>query len=239
MIQWLQNYTGTGIHGVNIEKAELNNLRKEIKHYKKKYEKEDKEVIIPSDNDEKELPEDQERIDEEIKKKQQKRKNRRKTISDEVEKDIPNWEDFNPQNEEKSQENYTKIRQKCESLPFFNNMSENELNCVINSFMMEKFKKGQTIFTEGEDADKLYLLESGELECWKTFRKGDPLTYIKTYKEGDTFGELAIMYNYIRNYTIKAKTNVTLFSLNRKDFKGIVQKEVLNKRQKYMSTLKK
>ena len=104
---------------------------------------------------------------------------------------------------------------------------------------MEKFKKGQTIFTEGEDADKLYLLESGELECWKTFRKGDPLTYIKTYKEGDTFGELAIMYNYIRNYTIKAKTNVTLFSLNRKDFKGIVQKEVLNKRQKYMSTLKK
>ena len=42
MIQWLQNYTGTGIHGVNVEKNELQNLRKEIKHYKKKYEKEDK-----------------------------------------------------------------------------------------------------------------------------------------------------------------------------------------------------
>ena len=37
MIQWLQNYTGNGIHGVNVEKDELKNLRKEYKHYKKKY----------------------------------------------------------------------------------------------------------------------------------------------------------------------------------------------------------
>ena len=53
MIQWLQNYSGTGVHGVNVEKSELQNLRKEIKHYKKKYEKEDKEILILSDNEEK------------------------------------------------------------------------------------------------------------------------------------------------------------------------------------------
>ena len=240
MIQWLQNYTGTGIHGVNIEKTELKNLRKEIKHYKKKYEKEDKEIMIPSDNEEKQPQDEQKRIDEEIKKKQQKRKNERKTISDEVltERDTLDLQNYIPQNEEKSQENYEKLKKKCESLSFFHNIPENELNSIINAFVMERFEEGETIFSQGDNADKLYLLESGELECWKTFKKGDPLTYIKTYKEGDSFGELALMYNYKRNYTIKCKTNAVLFSLDRQDYKGIIQGNELNQREKFRTALK-
>ena len=45
MIQWLQNYSGTGIHGVNVEKSELQNLRKEIKHYKKNMKKKTKKFL--------------------------------------------------------------------------------------------------------------------------------------------------------------------------------------------------
>ena len=210
MIKWLQNYSGTGTHGVNIERAELQNLRKEIKHYKKKYEKEDKEIIIVSDNEEKENKEDQEIIDEEIRKKQQKRKNKPEVISDEVlfEKDILKLQNYSPYSEEKSQEIYEKIRNKCESLFFFNNLSENELNSIISAFKTEKFKKD------------------------------DPMTYIKTYKEGDSFGELALMYNYKRNYTIKAKTSAVLFSLDRQDYKGIIQGTELNQREKYKTALK-
>ena len=240
MIQWLQNYTGTGIHGVNVEKNELQNLRKEIKHYKKKYEKEDKETLILSDNEEKENPEEQEKIDELLKKKQQKNKQRRPTISDEAlpEDDISNLVNFNPQIENKSSENFEKIQSVCQNLFFFNNLSENELNLIINAFITEKKNEGETIFSQGENADKLYILESGELECWKTFKKGDPETYIKSYKGGDSFGELALMYNYKRNYTIKAKTNVVLFSLDRKTYKGIIQGAEINKREKYKTALK-
>ena len=214
-------------------------MRKEIKHYKKKYEKEDKEIIIPSDSEEKETQEEQERIDEEIKKRHQKRKNRRETISDEVlsERDTQDLKNYVPQNEEKSSENFDILKKKCESISFFNNISETELNSIINAFLMEKFEEGDTIFSQGEYAEKLYFLEKGELECWKTFKKGDPMTYIKTYKGGDSFGELALMYNYKRNYTIKAKTNAVLFSLNRRDYKGIIQGTILKKREKYMETL--
>ena len=74
MIQWLQKYSGTGVNGINVERNELINLRKEFKHYKKKYEKEDKEIVIPSDHEDKEPDEEQERIDEEIKKKNIKKK---------------------------------------------------------------------------------------------------------------------------------------------------------------------
>ena len=38
MIRWLQNYSGIQNIGENIEQTELENLRKEVKKYKKKYE---------------------------------------------------------------------------------------------------------------------------------------------------------------------------------------------------------
>ena len=51
MIQWLQNYSGNGIPGENLEKSELENLRKELKHYKEKYEKELKDIEILSEDE--------------------------------------------------------------------------------------------------------------------------------------------------------------------------------------------
>ena len=242
MIQWLQNYSGTGIHGVNVEKSELQNLRKEIKHYKKKYEKEDKEILILSDNEEKETQEEQDLIDEEIKKKQQKQKQRRETISDEAitKEEISNIINFNPQIDSKSSEVIETIKRKISNLFFFNNLSsEEELSVIINSFNTENIGEGETIFKQGENADKLYILDKGELDCWKTFKMGDPETYIKSYKEGDSFGELALLYNYKRNYTIKAKTDAVLFSLDRKTYKSIVLGNELKQREIFATALKR
>lgn len=64
---------------------------------------------------------------------------------------------------------------------YFKKLSKNELELIINSFKTEKFQKGDTIFNQGEDGDKLYILISGELECWKTIKKVIPkhlLNYI-------------------------------------------------------------
>ena len=42
MFDWLQKYTGHKIYGENIETSELENLKRQLNYYKKKYEKEDK-----------------------------------------------------------------------------------------------------------------------------------------------------------------------------------------------------
>ena len=62
MMQWLQNYTGLKTYGENIEISELNSLKKQLKYYKKKYEKEDKEIEILSDKEEEISPEDQKKL---------------------------------------------------------------------------------------------------------------------------------------------------------------------------------
>ena len=239
MIQWLQKYSGTGVNGINVERNELLNLRKEFKHYKKKYEKEDKEIVIPSDHEDKEPDEEQERIDEEIKKKHQKKKHKRPTISDEAlsEEEQSNVINFLPDIEEKSPDKVDKLREKCQSLYFFNKLSETELNVIISAFKIEEFNEGDTIFNQGEKSNKLYILHSGELTCWKTFKKGDPPTYIKSYKDGESFGELALMYNYERNHTMKAKTKAVLYSLDRQNYKGIIQGTELKQRKKFLEAL--
>jgi hypothetical protein len=48
MIEWLQNFSGLKSGGINMERIELESLRKEMTKYKKKYEKEDEEMVINS-----------------------------------------------------------------------------------------------------------------------------------------------------------------------------------------------
>jgi hypothetical protein len=48
MIEWLQNFSGLKSNGPNMERSELETLRKEMARYKKKYAVEDEEMEIKS-----------------------------------------------------------------------------------------------------------------------------------------------------------------------------------------------
>jgi len=51
--------------------------------------------------------------------------------------------------------------------------------------------------------------------------------YLKTYKPGEAFGELALLYNAPRAASIKAKTDAILFSLDRETFNNIVKQSAM------------
>lgn len=48
-------------------------------------------------------------------------------------------------------------------------LDEDELNVVIDAMDEKKAKLGATIITEGDKGDELYVVESGQLECFKQF----------------------------------------------------------------------
>ncbi len=64
-------------------------------------------------------------------------------------------------------------------------------------------------------------------------------TYLKTYKAGEFFGELALMYNAPRQASIKCKTSGKLFGLDRTTFNNIVQESATKKRKYYAEILSK
>lgn len=86
---------------------------------------------------------------------------------------------------------------------------------------------------QGADGDNLYVVDSGQLDCFKTFKKGEEPKFLKTYQPGESFGELALLYNAPRAATIKAKTDSVLFELDRECFNHIVKEAAMKKREKY------
>jgi len=76
----------------------------------------------------------------------------------------------------------------------------------------------------------LYVVDQGELDCFKRFKSDEEEKLLKTYKPGESFGELALLYNAPRAATIRAKTDAVLFSLDRDCFNGIV-KDAAQKRE--------
>ena len=79
------------------------------------------------------------------------------------------------------------------------------------------FKKGQHVIKQDDDGEVLYVVDKGKLDCFKKFSKDAEDTYLKTYVPGESFGELALLYNCPRAASIIAKEDSTLFSLDRKN----------------------
>ena len=102
----------------------------------------------------------------------------------------------------------------------------------------KKYKAGEWVIQQGEDGDVLYVVDEGELDCEKVFKKGDKATYLKTYMPGESFGELSLLYNAPRAASIKAKTSSVLYSLDRDTFNNIVKDAAAKKREFYESFLK-
>jgi cAMP-dependent protein kinase regulator len=69
----------------------------------------------------------------------------------------------------------------------------------------------------------LFVVDEGELDCFKKFKEDEDEKLLKTYKPGEAFGELALLYNAPRAATIRAKTDAVLFSLDRDCFNGVVK----------------
>jgi len=84
----------------------------------------------------------------------------------------------------------------------------------------------------------LFVVDSGELDCYKKFGKDQEPKFLKTYQPGESFGELSLLYNAPRAASIKSKTESVLWSLDRDCFNNIVKDSSMKKREKYENFLK-
>lgn len=240
MIEWLQTYSGVKKFGQhNQEKQELDSLRKELKKYNKKFEHLDKEMNIDSASEHSDDNEDKDTVDELISINQQRNKNRqRSSVSAEVYGDFNKKGDFKAKIIPKKDDQKKRLQAVVGKSFIFNNLEDSDLHTVLDAVEEARFKAGEVVITEGEKGDVLYIVENGELDCTKVLKKGDNPTFLKNYKEGESFGELALLYNAPRAATIVAKTDAILWSLDRETFNHIVKDAAIKKREQYEEFLK-
>jgi len=253
MLTWLINYTNGQSFTINGEREELERLRKEVRHYKKKLKKqslkkEEKKIekkqseqpISSESGSEEEDKAAQEEFEKKLKEQRNKvmKRGQRSSVSAEVFGMFNKKTDFKPRVIPKKPEQKEKIKNKCLQSFIFNALEDQDMATVVDAFEEKRYKSGEYVITQGEQGDVIYLVDTGELGCEKTFKKGDKPTFLKNYYEGDSFGELALLYNVPRAASIYAKTDVILWALDRGTFNNIVKEAAIKKREKYEKSLK-
>ena len=79
---------------------------------------------------------------------------------------------------------------------------------MANNLIQEIYKAGQYIFKEGELGGCMYIIKEGEVECIK----GDKV--VRVLKQGDNFGQKALLEDAKRSLDVKAKTDCKMYSIS-------------------------
>lgn len=239
MIDYLQKLGGYTSNGITIEeKKELERLRIEIRKYREMEELEKNE----NNQNESFTDDEDDDIDDHIEHKvvsaQARLSRQREAVSAEVYGMFNKKEDFVPKKINKSSDQIQRIKARVLQSFLFSALEAKDLSIVIDCMEEKNFKSGENVITQGESGDCLFIVETGDLNCYKTFTKGDNEKLVKTYGPGDSFGELALLYNAPRAATVRANSNCILWTVDRETFNHIVKEAAQKKRQQYEDFLK-
>ena len=96
-------------------------------------------------------------------------------------------------------------------------------------------KKGEVILREGEIGDRMYFIQSGQVEV-STEKEGG-FVFLAKLKPGDFFGEVSVITGKPRTATVKAVTDVRLLEISKEEIQKVVKAypEVLDALNKYIN----
>ena len=139
---------------------------------------------------------------------------------------------------EKSPEVASRLLEVVGKSPLLRTLDEEQRDMIVKAFSGPLMKQpGDDVIVQGDIGDIFYLLEDGLVDVYVS-KKGGPETKVHTYTPGNSFGELAIMYNAPRAATCRAQTECKLWALDRVSFKVIVVAAAMQKREMYCGFLK-
>jgi cAMP-dependent protein kinase regulator len=139
----------------------------------------------------------------------------------------------------KTEEQLKRIHDAVAHSFLFDNLNQDQKKEIFDAMFEKKIGPGEVVITQGDlNADNFYVVDDGELDCIvKGVNDGNPVVH---YKQGGSFGELALMYNAPRAATIKccAGGGATLWAVDRETFRHVVVLSRSTQRTNYEGWLK-
>ncbi|CAD8145201.1 unnamed protein product [Paramecium pentaurelia] len=123
--------------------------------------------------------------------------------------------------DERNNEQLIDIRNILESFAFFiqfTNTKSQEFIEMCRYLQLEVYEQEQTLFRQGDPADKFYIILKGEARILIKSPGLDEIKQVGISGVGDCFGELALLFNSDRNATIVVGKQTELMVLHRNDF---------------------
>ncbi|XP_044269611.1 cAMP-dependent protein kinase type I regulatory subunit isoform X1 [Tribolium madens] len=109
----------------------------------------------------------------------------------------------------------------------FSHLDENERSDIFDAMFPVTCLPGEAIIQQGDEGDNFYVIDQGEVEVYVNNE------LVTTIGEGGSFGELALIYGTPRAATVKAKTDVKLWGIDRDSYRRILMGSTIRKRKMY------
>jgi CRP-like cAMP-binding protein len=81
----------------------------------------------------------------------------------------------------------------------------------------KNYPDGTAIICEGEPGDRMFIIQSGRVRVTRKAGDGTEIHLIQL-KEGDFFGEMALIEGEVRSATVRAVGEVSLLSIDKRNF---------------------
>ena len=101
-------------------------------------------------------------------------------------------------------------------------METYEKSKLADAILEKWFEEGEYVITEGQEGNSFFMIMSGQATATKTLEPGKAPVNVYEYKEGDYFGERALLKNEPRAANIIAKTRLQVVALDRKSFRRLL-----------------
>jgi CRP-like cAMP-binding protein len=88
-------------------------------------------------------------------------------------------------------------------------------------------RKGEVVIKQGDDGDYYYIIKAGRAKVTRSSKTGSELT-LATLKDGDAFGEEALLSEAKRNATVTMDSDGTLMRLSKEDFNALLKEPMLS-----------
>jgi len=129
------------------------------------------------------------------------------------------WTDFLRNHKEKKREHNP--LELLSRVPFFEEMNLHELKVVEQILHCREYQQGEYIFHQGERGLGMYIIRKGVVAV-----VSEPDNHeLSELKDGDFFGEVALLDDSYRSATVRAKTDCTVFGLFQPDLAALIERD--------------
>lgn len=105
-------------------------------------------------------------------------------------------------------------------LSFFRDLKPEHATLIAPCCLLERFRRGQRIFTQGDEASTVYILQAGEVELH--FRPAEKLNYSVTtsiVRPGEAFGCSAALGRSPYSSTAISRTDARALAISSQDWR--------------------